>query len=77
MSDPGAPGLRRGGAFTWLQFILFAATGLIALAGLLAAGLALGLALAAAGLIAVLVLVAWVVASNLLGNWAQPPAPRG
>jgi len=48
--------------FTPLQFALFAATALLALAALMAAGMAFGFALAGALVLAVLLLIAWMIA---------------
>ncbi len=52
--------------FTPLQFALFAATAILALAALMAAGMAFGFALAGALVLAVLLLIAWMVAGFLL-----------
>ena len=80
MSDPGRePGdVRRERLnFTPLQFLLFAGTALVVLAGLLAAGLAFGLALAGAGCLAVLVLAVWFIAANLVGGEGPLRRPKG
>ena len=81
MSGPAAdppPRRRRSGRlnFTVMQFILFAGSGVVGLAALLAAGLAVGLALAGAATIAVLALAIWFIAANLLGDMrtgGRPP----
>ena len=78
MSEPGQATGRRVRALsrrlTVLQFIIFAGTGLVGLAALLAAGLALGVALAGAAILAVLALAAWFIAANLLD--AESPVIR-
>jgi Na+-transporting methylmalonyl-CoA/oxaloacetate decarboxylase gamma subunit len=57
--------------FTPLQFALFAATALLALAILMAAGMAFGFALAGALVLAVLLLIVWMMV-GLLVRAARP-----
>jgi Na+-transporting methylmalonyl-CoA/oxaloacetate decarboxylase gamma subunit len=61
--------------FTPLQFALFAATALVALAALMTAGMAFGFALAGALVLAVLLLIGWMIA-GLVVRAARPPATR-
>ena len=69
MTDPAAePGPVRARNFTTLQLVLFAGSGLLAFAGLSAAGLGPGLAGAGAGVLSVLVLAAWFIVANVVGG---------
>jgi hypothetical protein len=52
--------------FTPLQFALFAATVIVALAALMAAGMAFGFAMAGALVLAVLLLSAWMIVGLLV-----------
>jgi len=61
--------------FTPLQFALFVATAVVALAALMAAGMAFGFALAGALVLAVLLLIAWMVAGVLLRAARPRSAP--
>jgi hypothetical protein len=61
--------------FTPLQFALFAATALVALAALMAGGMAFGFALAGALVLAVLLLIAWMIAGFLVRAARPRPAP--
>jgi hypothetical protein len=61
--------------FTPLQFALFAATALVAVAALMAAGMAFGFALAGALVLGVLVLIAWMIAV-LVVRATRPPSDQ-
>jgi len=62
--------------FTPLQFALFAATALVALAALMAGGMAFGFALAGALVLAVLLLIAWMIAGFLVrAAWPRSASP--
>jgi predicted lysophospholipase L1 biosynthesis ABC-type transport system permease subunit len=61
--------------FTPLQFALFVAMAVVALAALMAAGMAFGFALAGALVLAVLLLIAWMIAGFLLRAARPRSAP--